>query len=200
MNTAPSMFRHLMQFVIGHAREHVLFSFHRQSRQEKGNVLMRYIGLYILFIVLVNYAFDVVPLFSLPGGELWSPVSLIVGLVFVLRDYAQRAVGHLVLPAMLLGGGISWFMATPAIALASVCAFFTGELIDWAVYTFTGRSFSQRILLSSALSTPVDSAVFLSMVGLFSVSSALIMTLSKMVGAVVVFYLVRRRELAVATA
>jgi hypothetical protein len=161
---------------------------------------MRYVFLYIFFIVLVNYAFDIVPLLSLPGGDLWSPVALIVGLVFVLRDYAQRAVGHWVLPAMLLGGVISWFMATPAIALASVCAFFTGELIDWAVYTFTGRPFSQRVLLSSALSTPVDSVVFLSMVGLFSVSSVLIMTLSKMVGAVFVFYLVRRRELAAVAA
>jgi len=161
---------------------------------------MRYVFLYIFFIVLVNYAFDIVPLLSLPGGDLWSPVALIVGLVFVLRDYAQRAVGHWVLPAMLLGGVISWFMATPAIALASVCAFFTGELIDWAVYTFTGRPFSQRVLLSSALSTPVDSVVFLSMVGLFSVSSVLIMTLSKMVGAVIVFYLVRRRELAAVAA
>ena len=159
---------------------------------------MRYVGLYIFFIVLVNYAFDVVPLLSLPGGELWSPVALVVGFVFVLRDYAQRAVGHWVLPAMLLGGLISWLMATPVIALASVCAFFIGELIDWTVYTFTGRPFSQRILLSSALSTPVDSVVFLSMVGLFSISSVLIMTASKMVGAVLVFYLVRRREFAVA--
>ena len=161
---------------------------------------MRYVGLYIFFIVLVNYAFGIVPLLSLPGGELWSPVALIVGLVFVLRDYAQRAVGHWVLPAMLLGGGISWFMASPVIALASVCAFLISELVDWAVYTLTGRPFSQRILLSSAIATPVDSVVFLSMVGLFSVSSAVVMTLSKMVGAVVVFYLVRRREMAVASA
>jgi len=158
---------------------------------------MKYALLYVFFIVLVNYAFDVVPLLSLPGGELWSPVALVVGFIFVIRDYAQREIGHMVLPAMLLGGLISWLMATPAIALASVCAFFIGELMDWAVYTFTGRPFSQRVLLSSALSTPVDSVVFLSMVGLFSVSSVLIMTLSKMVGAVIVFYLVRRRELAV---
>ena len=161
---------------------------------------MRCVALYIFFIVLVNYAFDVVPLLSLPGGELWSPVALIVGLVFVTRDYAQRAIGHMVLPAMLLGGVISWFMATPVIAVASVCAFAVSELTDWAVYTITKRPFSQRILLSSAISTPVDSIVFLGMVGLFSVPAALIMTVSKMVGAVAVFYLVRRRELAAAAA
>ena len=161
---------------------------------------MKYALLYVFFVVLVNYAFDIVPLLSLPGGEMWSPVALVVGFIFVIRDYAQREVGHLVLPAMLLGGLISWLMATPAIALASVCAFLRGELVDGAVYTFTRRPFSQRVLLSSALSTPIDSVVFLSMVGLFSVSSVLLMTVSKMIGALVVFFLARRRELTVVEA
>ena len=161
---------------------------------------MKYAFLYVFTVVMVNYAFDIVPLVSLPGGEMWSPVALAVGFIFVIRDYAQREIGHLVLAAMLLGGGLSWIMATPAIALASVCAFLTGELIDWAVYTFTGRTFSQRVLLSSALSTPIDSVVFLSMVGLFSLPSVIVMTMSKMVGAVIVFYLARRRELALAGA
>lgn len=159
---------------------------------------MKYALLYVLFVVLVNYAFDVVPPLTLPGGEVWPPVALVVGFVFVVRDYAQREIGHLILPAMFLGGAISWLMASPTVALASVCAFLTSELVDWAIYTFTGRPFSQRILLSSALSTPIDSIVFLSMIGLFSFSSAVLMTVSKMVGAVVVFYLARRRENAVA--
>ena len=161
---------------------------------------MKYALLYVFSVVLVNYAFDVVPLLSLPGGEMWSPVALVVGFIFVIRDYAQREIGHMVLPAMFLGGFVSWLMASPVIALASVCAFLTGELVDWAVYTFTGRPFSQRILLSSALSTPIDSVVFLSMVGMFSLPSVLVMTLSKMFGAVIVFHLARRRELALAGA
>ena len=158
---------------------------------------MKYAVLYVFTVVLVNYAFDIVPLLPLPGGEFWSPVALIVGFVFVIRDYAQREIGHMVLPAMLIGGLISWLMASPAIALASVCAFLTGELMDWAVYTFTRKPFSQRVLLSSALSTPLDSAVFLAMVGLFSFSSILMMTLSKMAGACIVYFLARRRENAV---
>lgn len=159
---------------------------------------MRYALLYVLTVVLVNFAFDKVPPLTLPGGDIWSPVALVVGFIFVIRDYAQREIGHWVLPAMLLGGLISWGMASPTIALASVCAFLTGELLDWAVYSFTGRPFSQRVLLSSALSTPVDSFVFLSMIGMFSVSSVLLMTASKMAGAVIVFFLARRREPAVA--
>lgn len=161
---------------------------------------MKYALLYVFSVVLVNYAFDVVPLLTLPGGEIWSPMSLVVGFIFVIRDYAQREIGHWVLPAMLLGGFLSWIMSTPAIAFASVCAFLTGELIDWAVYTFTGRPFSQRVLLSSMLSTPLDSFVFLGLVGLFSIPAVLVMTASKMLGAVAVYFLARRRELAPAGA
>ena len=157
---------------------------------------MKYALLYVCAVALVNCAFDVVPLLSLPGGERWSPVALIVGFIFVIRDYAQREIRHLVLPAMFLGGIVSWLTSTPAIALASVCAFLTGEFVDWAVYTFTDRPFSRRVLFSSALSTPLDSIVFLSMVGLFSVPSVLLMTVSKMLGAVAVFCLARRREFA----
>ena len=156
---------------------------------------MIYAIMYILSVVSVNIAFSFVPLLQLPGGEFWSPVSLIVGFTFVIRDYAQREIGHWVLPAMLLGGLVSGVMADAGVALASVCAFLVGEFLDWAVYTYTGRSFSQRILLSSALSTPVDSAVFLFMVGIFSVPGVLFMTAGKMVGAVIVYFLARRREI-----
>ena len=157
---------------------------------------MPYAILYIFTVVLVNYAFDIVPILTLPGGESWSPVALVVGFVFVIRDYAQRAIGHYVLPAMLLAGAISWFMASPETAVASLCAFMVSEMLDWAVYTFTGRPFSQRVLLSSAIGAPVDSAIFLGMLGFFSIPGVLIMAASKMFGATIVFFMVRRRETA----
>jgi uncharacterized PurR-regulated membrane protein YhhQ (DUF165 family) len=155
---------------------------------------MKYTLLYILSIVAVNCAFDCVPPVPLPDGGIWTPASLVVGLVFVIRDYAQREIGHHVLSAMLIGGVLSWFLASPDVALASVCAFFTGEMLDWAAFTFTGRPFSQRILLSGAVSTPVDTIVFLSMVNLFSWSSLMVMVVSKMAGSVIVYFLARRRE------
>ena len=155
---------------------------------------MRYALLYIFTVVLVNILFSIIPLVTLPGGEQWPPVALVVGFIFVIRDYAQREIGHYILPAMLVGGVLSWFMADPVVAVASVCAFLTGEFLDWAVYTFTGRPFSQRVLLSSMISTPVDSAVFLLLMGYFSIPTVLLMTASKMVGAVIVFYMARYRE------
>lgn len=149
---------------------------------------------YMALIVGINYAFAFTPLISLPSGDLWSPISLLVGFVFVVRDYAQRRLGHHVLWAMLVGCVISWYLASPELAMASALAFAVGELADWALYTFTRKPFSQRILLSSILATPLDSLVFLSCVGLASPLAVIIMSLSKMAGALLVFMLVRRRE------
>jgi len=154
----------------------------------------RYTFIYITLIVAVNYGFSVVPLVDIPGGEKWPPMSLIVGLVFIARDFAQREIGHRVIIAMLVAGVISYLMADPFVAFASVAAFLISEFCDWAVYTFTGKPFSQRILLSSALSTPVDSVVFLALIGHFSVTAVVLMTISKMLGAVFVWWMVRRRE------
>lgn len=149
---------------------------------------------YIALIAGVNWLFDFIPLVELPGGDLWSPASLIVGFVFVVRDFAQRRVGHYILLAMVVGIIISWLMASPQLAIASALAFAVGELGDWALYTFTKKPFSQRILASSLIGAPLDSLVFLSCIGIASPISVSIMSMSKIFGAIVIFILVRRRE------
>ena len=149
---------------------------------------------YIALIIGVNWLFVVTPLLELPNGELWSPASLIVGFVFVVRDFAQRRVGHHILWAMLAGCAVSWWMASPELAIASAAAFAVGELGDWALFTFTRKPFSQRILLSSLLGAPLDSLVFLMLIGIASAEGIVAMSLSKLAGAFVVFFLVRRRE------
>ena len=141
----------------------------------------KFTALYIALIVAVNYAFTVVPLVKLPDGTMWPPVALLVGFVFVARDFAQREAGHKV-------------MADPFVATASAAAFLVSELIDWAVYSFTGKTLSQRILYSSLLGAPVDSAIFLGLLGLLSPVGALAMTASKLLGAVIVWWMIRKRE------
>jgi uncharacterized PurR-regulated membrane protein YhhQ (DUF165 family) len=155
---------------------------------------IRFTILYVALIVLVNWGFTVVPLMPLPGGEMWPPMSLVVGLVFVARDYAQREIGHKVIIAMLVSAALSYVMANPFVAVASLSAFLISEFADWAVYSFTRRPFSQRVLLSSVIGTPLDSAVFLAIIGHFSLVGVVAMTLSKMLGALAVWWLVRRRE------
>ncbi len=148
---------------------------------------MFWVLIYIGLILGVNYGFTVVPLVDLGDLGKWPPMSLAVGLVFVARDYAQRAVGHWVLAAMAIGIVLSYVLASPFVAVASACAFAISELADWIVYTATKRPFRDRILISSAISTPIDSIVFLSMIGHFSIFGAFIMTLSKIIAALVVW-------------
>tara|TARA_R100001594_G_scaffold98341_1_gene132756 strand:- start:119 stop:583 length:465 start_codon:yes stop_codon:yes gene_type:complete len=146
---------------------------------------------YIILIVLVNWGFTVVPLIPILG-EMFPPMSLAVGLIFVLRDFAQREIGHKVIGVMLVGGLLSWFMADPFVAVASVTAFLISESADWGIYTWTKKPFAQRILISSIVSTPIDSAVFLAMIGHFSILAVVLMTISKMIGALIVWKIVHK--------
>ena len=154
---------------------------------------------YIAAVVGINWLFVVVPMVPILG-TMFPPVMLIVGFVFVFRDFAQREIGHWVIIAMLVAGGISYFMSAPVVALASVTAFLISETIDWAVYTFTRKPLSQRILYSSAVSVPVDTFVFLQLVGFFDWTAFALVSIAKMVGALVFWWILRNRpepELAV---
>ncbi len=149
---------------------------------------------YVALILAINVAFVHVPLITLPGGEMWPPISLAVGFTFVLRDYVQKHVGHNVLWCMLIGCALSWYFATPTLAIASALAFAVGELADWAMFTFTKRPFSQRILYSSLVGAPLDSIIFLTLVGIATPFSVISMTLSKFLGAFIVYIHVKKRE------
>ena len=149
---------------------------------------------YIFLIVLVNWLFTVTPLVPILG-TMFPPVSLLVGLIFVLRDFAQKEIGHRVIIAMLVGAVLSYFMSDPYVAIASLVAFLISESADWAIYTWTKKPLAQRILISSVISTPIDSAVFLAIIGHFSILAVVLMTLSKMIGALVVWKMVLNRDL-----
>jgi uncharacterized PurR-regulated membrane protein YhhQ (DUF165 family) len=155
----------------------------------------RFTLIYIALIVAVNYGFSVVPLVKLPDGTMWPPMSLVVGFIFVVRDFAQREIGHKVLLAMLVGAGLSYVMADPYVAVASAAAFLVSEVADWLIYSLTKRPLNQRIIYSSLLSTPLDSAVFLFGIGHFSTAGVVTMTASKLVGAFIVWWMIRKREM-----
>ncbi len=126
-------------------------------------------------------------------GTMYPPMTVAVGLIFVLRDYAQKEIGHKVIIAMLLGAFLSYIMADPFIAIASLIAFSVSEMVDWGVYTFTNKPLRQRILLSSLVSTPIDSALFLYMIGHFSLLATATMFVSKMLGALIVWHMLGKK-------
>ncbi len=139
------------------------------------------------------------PTVPLADGGAWSPMAIVTGLILVVRDFAQREVGHTIFIPLIIGIAVSFIMAPPAIALASAAAFAISETVDWAVYSFTNKPLSKRVLISSAIGAPVDSAVFwllasLTVTGVFTLSTVLTAIASKMLGAFIVYLLLKRRE------
>lgn len=156
-------------------------------------------AIYVALIPLVNWSFANVPTIPMPDGGEWAPFAVVTGLVLVVRDFAQREVGHKIFFFMGLGLALSALTSPPQIVLASAVAFAISETVDWAIFTFTRRPLSQRILWSCAASAPLDTLVFLygaNMVtpGVLAWSTALTSIVSKLSGAVVVWLIIRRRE------
>lgn len=88
---------------------------------------------------------------------------LMVGIALVLRDFVHRALGwQTAMAAIVAGVALSFWTASPAIAIASAAAFALSELADLAIYAPLAR---KRLMMAVALSgiagAAVDSAVFL---------------------------------------
>ena len=150
-------------------------------------------ALYVVLIVAVNWMFTAIAPWPTPLGDLYL-ANIVVGFVFVLRDYAQREVGHNVLFATAAAGVLTWFMVDPAIAVASISAFILAEMADWAIYSFTKRPLSQRILYSSLIAVPLDTLAFQYLAGYLTPAAFSMEMLSKALGVVLVWYLLRLRD------
>jgi uncharacterized PurR-regulated membrane protein YhhQ (DUF165 family) len=158
---------------------------------------------YLASIMLTMPLFKFYPLIiTIAEGLQFSFWTLLVGAWFVLRDFSQREVGHYVFIPMILGT-IVVALIDPFLAVASVLAVSASELTDWAVYTWTKRPFHQRILISSLVATPVDTIVFfwafdyfaiIPGVSVFNAAAIVLGVASKMVAALVVFYLYHRQQ------
>ena len=169
---------------------------------------------YVALIPFLNWSFGVIPQFQIvEPGDVWRqgislhPMTMVTGMVFVVRDFVQREMGHRVLILMAIAVAWSFFYAWPVIALASGIAFAISEAVDWLVFTFTKYRLSTRILISSALASPVDTTVFLygadiaqqMQLGaepgnMLHPANWVVFVVGKMVGAVLVSWVIRRRE------
>ncbi|MGL4288876.1 MAG: VUT family protein [Phreatobacter sp.] len=127
---------------------------------------------FIATIPLANWLIGNVGTTCVPGGPCIIPVGfglmapsgvLMVGLALVLRDLVQRWLGlGWSLAGVAAGAALSWFVAPPALALASGAAFLFSELADTAVYTpLAKRRLITAVVASSLVGTAIDSALFL---------------------------------------
>lgn len=159
-------------------------------------------AIYVGLMPLINWSFAAVPTFPIPewfGGGMFQPLAIVTGLVLVFRDFAQRELKHWIFAAMAVGLVLSTLTSWITVVIASGAAFIISEMVDWAVYTFVKRPLSQRIMLSSTLSAPLDQVVFIGLAslvvpGIFAWGTVLTGIISKLLGAWVVSRIVARHE------
>lgn len=155
--------------------------------------------IYVAMIPFINWSYGAIPLVPMPDGGFWPPMSIIAGLVLVVRDFAQREIGHSIWFALIIAGILSFLTSSPNIAIASTLAFLISETIDWALFTFSKRPLSQRVLISSLISAPIDTTMFwylasLTQKGVFQPLTIATAILSKLLGAYIVYLMIKRRE------
>lgn len=162
----------------------------------------RWTALYVGLMPVINWAFAGISTIPIPeafGGGSWHPFTIVTGLVLVVRDFAQRELKHWIFGAMIVGLALSTLTAWPVIVVASGVAFLISETADWAVYTFSKRPLSQRILISSSISAPIDQVLFIYLAsqvvdGIFAWGTILTGIVSKLAGAYVVSRIVAAQE------
>lgn len=106
------------------------------------------------------------------GLGLYAPSGVLcAGAALAMRDAVQEVAGKRgAVLAILLGSLISYFVASPFIALASAVAFLLSEALDFAAYTplrARGRVLA-AVAVSNTVGLVVDSAVFLALAGLLT--------------------------------
>jgi len=153
---------------------------------------------YVLLIPFINWSFTWAPMWEMFPGWAFNPVTIVTGLVLVVRDFAQREVGHYVLIAMAIALALTAWAAGPELALASGGAFAIAEMVDWALFTFTKYRLSTRVLLSSAIAAPLDTTIFLYGAEMIRPDqltgpNITMSIIGKMFGAVVIWWIVRSR-------
>ncbi len=167
-------------------------------------VLMRkpWTAAYVGLMPLINWSFSAVPTFPIPhwlGGGAFQPLAIVTGFVLVVRDFAQNEVKHWIFAAMAAGLVLSSLTSWIQVVVASGAAFLISESVDWAVYTFVKRPLSERVLLSSVFSAPLDQIVFIFLAsfvvpGIFAFGTVMTGILSKLFGAYVVSQVMAAHE------
>lgn len=125
------------------------------------------IGGYIATIVAANWMTATFGLVPIGFGLAVTAGTFAAGAALILRDAVQTQAGKVtVLAAIIAGIVVSYFLSDPFIAIASAVAFAASELVDFAVFTpMRRRSLALAVLVSSVVSAPVDTVLFLHIAG-----------------------------------
>lgn len=120
---------------------------------------------YVATVVAANWLTARYGLVPVAPGLLATAGTYAAGAAFVARDAVQDVTGRRwAILAVLVGAGLSWWLSTPALALASGAAFLASELADMAVYTpLRRRGYVRAAVASNAAGAVVDTLLFLTL-------------------------------------
>lgn len=130
--------------------------------------LLLAIVVYISAVVAANIVTDRLGLVTVGFGLYVTAGTYAAGFALLARDFVHRYGNRwIAIAAVLLAGGVSWLLASPALAVASVVAFLAAEFIDLAVFipVRNAKGFVQGALVSNVVSAPVDTLLFLYLAG-----------------------------------
>ncbi|RZS64532.1 hypothetical protein EV187_2919 [Agromyces ramosus] len=125
------------------------------------------LAVYIGAIVAANILSANFGLVPVGFGLVVSAGTYAAGFALLSRDFVHTYLGvRGVLLGMAVGLALSWFLATPALALASAVAFLVAEVADMLVFLWARpRGFVRAALISNCVSAPVDTVLFLWIAG-----------------------------------
>lgn len=126
---------------------------------------------YLAAIVGANWMIANIGSQPAPGAPHTLPVGFglaapsgvyLVGVILVIRDYVQWALGKAAaLGVLAVGIAVSYLIADLHVAVASAAAFAISELLDFALFTWISPRWSRAVLAGGIVGAITDSVVFL---------------------------------------
>lgn len=153
---------------------------------------------YIGSIIVANWMTTTLGLVPIGFGLAVTAGTFAAGAALLLRDAVQVALGKVaVFAAIVAGIAVSYIVADPFIAIASAVAFAASEFVDFAVFTpLRKNSIARAVLVSSIVSAPVDTVLFLQIAGFGVTWQAVVgqFIVKTAMAGLVAFYLFRRKQ------
>jgi len=125
------------------------------------------VAAFIACVVLANYLTATFGLIPVGFGLMATAGTYAAGLTFVFRDLIHESGGRwLAVGAIAAGAALSWFVASPALAVASGVTFLVAELADLGVYVpLRKRGLLTAVLVSNVVGFTLDTFLFLYLAG-----------------------------------
>jgi hypothetical protein len=122
---------------------------------------------YVACVVLANWLTDRYGLVPIGFGLLVTAGTFAAGATLLARNITQDVTGRLVIVAlMLVGCALSWWLASPQLAVASAVAFGLSETVDMLIYSpLRKRGWSRAVMAASLVAAIVDTLIFLRLAG-----------------------------------